>query len=129
MISSTFLGQYLGILLLVMAALGIFRARLIHGWISKALRKPSVFFLIGTVEFMVGLLLVLGHQQWSGFFPSVISLFGWLVLIEGALYLFLPRRSVVHMLARVSRTDVIKAGAIVTLGLGVILTLFGFGVL
>lgn len=129
MISTVFLAKYFGILMLVMGVVGILRYELIQLWLKRALVRPSVFFLIGVFEFMIGLLIVLGHQQWGSFSAGLVSLIGWLMLLESALYLTLPKVSLVHLLGRMDQPPMIIATSIISIGLGVVLGLFGFGVL
>jgi len=126
MISTTFLAQYLGILMLALGSVSLIRNRVILQWVRKVLRKPSVFFLVGVFEFMVALLIVLGHQQWGSFGAGLVSVIGWLMLAESILYLTLPQASLVHLLAALDDPVAIQGVAIVTVGLGVTLTLIGF---
>lgn len=129
MIATTFLAQYIGILFVVLGTVGIFRSRLIQKWLTKAIIRPSVFFLIGVFEFMAGLLLVLGHQTWTSFPAVIISLLSWLLVLESLFYLIAPRASIVHLLAQVDKRDIIIATSIVFVGVGVVLALFGFGLI
>jgi hypothetical protein len=129
MIETSFLAKYLGILMLAMGIVGIFRYELIQLWLKRALVRPSVFFLIGVFEFMVGLLIILGHQQWGGFTAGLVSLLGWLAVLESALYLTLPKASIGHLLGRMDKSPMIIATGIISVGLGVVLTLSGFQVI
>jgi len=126
MISTLFIAKYFGILMLALGAVSLFRHRLILQWVRKALLKPSVFFLVGVLEFMIGLIVVLGHQQWGSFTAGLVSVVGWLMLAESVLYLTLPRASLVHLLGRMDNSTMIQATAIVSIGLGATLTLLGF---
>lgn len=129
MIPTAILAQYLGIIMLVFGGVSLFRYNLILQWIRKALAKPSAFFLVGVFEFMIGLAIVLGHQQWASFGAGLVSLTGWLFLAESILYLTLPKSSVVHLVGQIDNSAIIQALAIILGGLGATLTLFGFGVL
>lgn len=129
MIETTFLAKFFGIVMLVFGLVGVFRYQLIQEWLTKTLRKPSTFFLIGVFEFMVGLLVALGHQQWGSFTAGLVSLLGWLMVLESILYLTLPKGSLVHLLGRMDRPPMIIATGIISIGLGVVLTLSGFQIL
>jgi len=129
MITTEVLAKYLGITMLVFGSVSLFRHRLILQWIQKALLKPSAFFLVGVFEFMFGLIIVLGHEQWGGFGAGLVSVVGWLILAESILYITLPKPSVVHLLGQIDNAAVIQATAIIMMGLGTTLTLLGFGVL
>lgn len=127
MISTTFIAQYLGILMVVMGVVAAWRHELIKLWLKRALVRPSVFFLIGVFEFMIGLLIVLGHQKWGSVPAGLVTVLGWLAIIESMLYLTLPKGSLVHLLGRLNRSDLIIATAIVNAAVGIVLILFGFG--
>ncbi len=85
--------------------------------------------MIGATEFAIGLLLVLLHQNWATFPGVVVSVLSWGFVLEGLMYAILPRVSLVHAVARVNRNDIFTATSIVGLAFGVVLALFGFGVL
>jgi hypothetical protein len=129
MIETTFIVKYLGILMLVMGVVGIARHKLIQLWLKRALVRPSVFFLIGIFEFMLGLLIVVGHQKWGSFSAGLVTVLGWLAIIESMLYLTLPKGSIMHLLGRVDRSGLVIATSVISIGLGVVLTLSGFQVI
>ncbi|PSO45740.1 MAG: hypothetical protein BRC25_01160 [Parcubacteria group bacterium SW_6_46_9] len=129
MISTLFLAKYFGILMLALGLVILFRHRLISQWVRKALLKPSVFFLTGVFEFMIGLLIVLGHQKWGSFTAGLVSVVGWLMLIESALYITLPKASLVHMVGKMDNATMVQATAIVSIGLGATLALLGFQIM
>lgn len=129
MIETTFIAKYLGILMLVMGVVGIARHKLIQLWLKRALVRPSVFFLIGIFEFMLGLLIVVGHQKWGSFSAGLVTVLGWLAIIESMLYLTLPKGSIMHLLGRVDRSDLVIATSVISIGLGVVLTLSGYQVI
>lgn len=129
MIETLFLAKFFGIVMLVLGLVSVIRNQLIQKWVTKALRQPSTFFLVGVFEFMAGLLVVLSHQQWGSFTAGLVSLIGWLMLLESVLYLTLPKASLVHLLGRMERPPMIIATAIISIGLGVVLTLSGFQVM
>jgi hypothetical protein len=112
-----------------MGAVTISRHKLIQLWLKRALVRPSVFFLLGILEFMIGLLIVLGHQQWGSFSAGLVSLLGWLAILESVLYMTLPKASLVHLLGRMDHAPMIIATGIISAGIGVVLVLSGFQII
>ena len=59
--------------------------------IKALVHNAPVMFVVGLITLVVGLAMVLGHNVWSGdALPVVVSLVGWISLIKGLLFLFLP---------------------------------------
>jgi hypothetical protein len=57
---------------------------------------PMVVGILGTVT---GLAIVLAHQRWSGGdLPAVVTLVGWIVLIRGAILMFLSPEATVRLI-------------------------------
>lgn len=128
MSATLFLAQYLGILMIVFGAAGIYKRKSFRRWLRRIARRPGVLTMIGMLEFAAGLFLIFAHQSWASFPAVLVSLVSWLMIIEGALYMFLPQASIARLLGRFNREDLIVASSIIGLGLGVVLVLFGFGI-
>jgi hypothetical protein len=52
--------------------------------------KPESYFPHAIVELAAGLLLALSYDRWEGIWPTFTTLLGWLMAIEGALFLIAP---------------------------------------
>jgi len=71
--------------------------------------------------------MVLAHNVWSGgALPVVVTLFGWILLIRGALLLFLPPEAVAGMMDSFHFEQLFYVYAGITLVLGLYLTYGGF---
>jgi hypothetical protein len=100
-----------------MSSRTIFLARLfglycLLAGVSMAIRKPSIIetvtalvhnaplmFFIGVVTLFGGLAMVLGHNVWSGGgLAVVVTLLGWITLLKGLLFLFVPPASEANLL-------------------------------
>ena len=61
--------------------------KLIHDYI----KMPTLFGVFGgTLDVILGLMVVLTHNIWVADWPVVITLIGWLMLVKGVFVLFLP---------------------------------------
>ncbi len=62
-------------------------------------RNPPALFIVGVMALGAGLAIVLGHNIWSGGpLPVVVTLVGWISLIKGLFFLFLPPEAAVGLL-------------------------------
>ena len=67
--------------------------------VEAMLRNPSMMLMLGIIAVAAGLAMVLAHNIWrGGAMPVVVTLVGWLALIKGLLFLFLPADSVAEIL-------------------------------
>ena len=59
--------------------------------INDLLHSPGAFMILGVLTLVTGLALVLGHNEWSGgALPIAVTLIGWLSLLKGLVFVFLP---------------------------------------
>lgn len=86
-----FLAKLMG-LSLVLVVLGmIINKPATVATMSALFTDPALMFITGAFTMIVGLAVVLGHNRWSGGpLPVIVTLYGWLALIKGALFIWLP---------------------------------------
>lgn len=125
---SLFIAQMLGIYFLLLGIVALLRRKQTHEMIREIGDNKAVMWTVAIVELGVGIVLVTGHAVWTGW-PIVITVIGWAFLIEGLFYLLVPQRSVKKALRRLTRTGWFNFGVLLTLALGVYLTVQGFGLL
>lgn len=58
--------------------------------LRRILANPESYFLGALVEMTAGLVLALSYNRWDGTWPTFVTLLGWLMAIEGALFLITP---------------------------------------
>jgi hypothetical protein len=59
--------------------------------VMDLLRSPSLILVLGVMTLVAGLAMVLAHNIWSGgALPVIVTLIGWITLVKGLLFLFLP---------------------------------------
>lgn len=83
--------------------------------------------MISAIELLVALFLVMMHNEWSSIPAVIITLFGWMALMESIVYLALPNRVVEPLIADFNIPMLYVFGGVVALVLGVHLSTFGFG--
>jgi vacuolar-type H+-ATPase subunit I/STV1 len=96
--------------------------------VTALLHNSPVMFLLGIITLVAGLAMVLAHNIWSGGALAVIvTLIGWITLIKGLLFLFLPpEMDAGFFLSRLHYEQFFYLYAGVSFVLGVYLTYGGF---
>ncbi len=57
---------------------------------------PAVVYLTGAILVFLGALLLVQYNVWDGSLSMLVTIVGWLVLLKGLTYIFVP-----HMLAEI----------------------------
>lgn len=83
--------------------------------------------VVGAIELVFGLFLVNIHNVWGTLPESIITLFAWAMLLEGAFYLVASDATVEKMIKKFTRKAWFMWGGIVAIALGLYLAGFGYG--
>lgn len=88
---TVFLSKLIGLYcILVSLSMGINKQATVPAVIAVVHSAP-LLFIFGLILVAVGLAMILSHNAWSGgALPFIVTLVGWLTLIKGLLFLFLP---------------------------------------
>ena len=90
-----------------------------RGLAEQFTRDPVLIYVVGIAVFVAGLAIVQRHNVWSGGWPVVVTVFGWLVLLGGLARMLFPVQ-LAHIAVGVIQTSgVLPAAAIVQLLLGI----------
>jgi hypothetical protein len=94
---------------------------------AALVRDRPLLLMMAMMGLLAGLAMVLAHNVWSGgALPVVITLFGWILLIRGAVMLFLSPEAAAGMLEFFRFEQLFYFYAGVTLLLGLYLAYGGF---
>lgn len=86
-----FLSRLIGLYCIVVALLMVIRKPAVIDTVTAYSQSPSMMIFLGMVVVVAGLAMILAHNIWcGGALPVVVTLVGWLALIKGLLFLFLP---------------------------------------
>lgn len=88
---------------------------------------PLTRLVVGTLELTGGLFLVLSHNIWTSAAASIVTLFGWMLVFEGAFYMIAKDKVVERMIKSVNTRAWYIFGAIFAFIIGLYLCAFGFG--
>ena len=124
---TVFLGRLIGLFFLLFGLSMLVHKQTMVDTAAAVVHDPGLVLMFGVVALVAGLAMVLGHNVWSGgALPVVVTLFGWILLIRGALLLFLSPEAVAGWIDFLHFEQLFYLYAGITLILGLYLTYAGF---
>jgi hypothetical protein len=94
---------------------------------AALVRDRPLLFILAMLGLLAGLAMVLAHNVWSGgALPVVVTLFGWILLIRGALLLLLSPEAVAGLIDFFHFEQLFYLYVGITLVLGLYLIYAGF---
>lgn len=121
-----FLAQIMGVYFLV-AGVGILMnpARM-RGAMKEAEKSYLLPYFDGAVALIVGLLIVLTHNVWDNLMSSLVSLIGWIAVLEGVLMLTLPQKSISRIMQSFMGANLGRFMGVVSVVVGLYFVYNGF---
>ncbi len=85
-----FYAQVLGLWLFLLALAMMVHSQRLKKLFTETLSNPSLMHFSGMVALGIGLLIVVSHNIWVAAWPVVITLFGWVMILQGVMRIFWP---------------------------------------
>ena len=126
MSTSVFLARLIGPVMLVIGLAVFANQRAFRELAEEFLASRALIFLSGLLIMPVGLAIVLTHNIWAADGRVMITLFGWLNAIGGAVRLVAPNYVMEAGRAMLKRPYFIQAAATIWVVAGLLFCLFGF---
>ncbi len=124
--TSIFLARLIGPISLVTGVALFMQADASKAMALEFIRSPALLYLSGLLAMALGLAIVLTHNVWAADWRVLITIFGWLATIGGAIRILLPDtvRSIGQSMldSKVAMT----VGGGIWLALGIIFCLVGY---
>lgn len=93
---------------------------------EQVFRDPPLILTSGFLLFVAGLAIIHAHNRWSGGWPVVVTIFGWLAMLGGLARILFPIR-LAEVAVPLARNSVVLATvAAVFLVVGVFLSFKGY---
>jgi len=123
-----FLSKLIGLYCILAALSMMTRGQATVETVTALLQNPSMMLILGVITLAAGLAMVLAHNVWSGgALPVIVTLVGWITLLKGLLFLFLPHeREAGLFLRQLHYQQLFYLYGGISLVLGVYLTYSGF---
>jgi hypothetical protein len=89
---TAFLGKFIGIYLILISLPMAINKQSTLETVMAMVHNGPVVFVVGLMLVALGVAMILSHNVWSGggALAIIVTLVGWLTLIKGLLFLFLP---------------------------------------
>ena len=124
---TTFLSRLIGLFSVFVSISMVAHGRATVETVTALVHNPPLLLILGMIGLIAGLAIVLGHNVWSGgLLPVIVTLVGWLILIKGLLFLFIPPQAAVALFERLRYDQFFFAYVAVSFVIGVYLTYGGF---
>jgi hypothetical protein len=127
MLASRYLAKLIGPLLLAIGAGMLLNGRIYGAMAEQYLSNYAMIYLSGLMALTVGIAVVLAHNIWTPNWRVIITLFGWLLVIGGAIRIVYPQ-----FIERLGGGSILylaaarPVGGVVVLALGFVLSNFGY---
>ena len=120
------LAKVIGIVLAVIGSAILVRRHYFLPIFAAYVEERLVRTTMSMIELLVGILLVVAHNVWSPLPAALITLLGWMAVLEALIYLFLPDRWVARFIATFNTSFFYVVGGLLAIVVGIYLTGFGF---
>jgi hypothetical protein len=122
-----YLGKLLGLYCVIVALVMMWHKQTIVDTMTTLVHDAPLLFFVSVIAVLAGLGIVLGHNVWSGgALPIVITLVGWISLIKGLIFMFLPPATSVVCFEALRYAQLFYFYMSITLVIGLYLTYASF---
>ena len=122
-----FVAKLLGLYLLIMGVLVLARKRSLMPGIMEIAKSRALLLVLGALEIGAGLTIVLAFSEVSMTPAGIIGLIGYMMIIEGLVYLSLPLKKIQKMVRSFGNKQWFISSGVVAALAGVYLAGYGFG--
>jgi 1,4-dihydroxy-2-naphthoate octaprenyltransferase len=122
-----FLGRLLGLFTLITSFWLLVERENAVSTIPALLGDRPAMVIFAIIALAAGLAIVLAHNIWSGgVLPILVTLIGWVMVVRGVLFLFLPPEATLGILAAMQFERLFYVYLAIPFVLGVYLTYLAF---
>jgi len=122
-----FLSKVFGLYMLIAGIAVLFNRRHIMAGVIAIAKERFAQLVAGTIALFMGLLIVNLHNEWSTLPASLVSLVGWLGVLKGAIYLFLPEAKLTKLMHALTERSWYTIDGVIAIVVGLYLAGFGYG--
>lgn len=120
------LSKVFGIYLIVGGLAYMMRRKYFMSVVKEFVNDKALRMIIAVAEIVAGLFLVLNHNIWDTWPERIVSLSGWILLLEGVMYLLVPEAMLKRCINKFNTKAWYVGGGIASVLLGIYLINFGF---
>lgn len=113
---SIFIAKLMGIYMLIVAAIWIFRKDQVEATIKEVLSSNGLLALSGVISLVLGLAIAIGHPIWEWNWRGLITVIGYLSILKGIMRLAFPAQIQQRVLNVVSQGYWFVIALVIVLG-------------
>ena len=122
------LAQLLGLYFIIVGVIVLYRRKSIMPAIAQLAANRPLLLVIALAEILAGLSVILTYPTIEASADGVIAVIGWILAIEGVLYLAMPSRAVQRFVRKFNNETWYGTGGAIAILLGGYLAGVGFGI-
>lgn len=122
-----FIAKLFGLYLIIMGALVLLKKKSVMPAVMDIAKNRALTLVLGALELAAGLAIVLVFKEVSMSPTGLISLIGYMMIVEGIVYLALPVKQIQKMVRSFGNRQWFMASGVVAVLAGIYLAGFGFG--
>lgn len=126
MVETFFLAQIIGVYLVVAGFSALMHPARVKSAMAEYLKSSIIPYFDAAIALLVGLLIVLTHNVWVDLPSSLVSLVGWIAVIEGVALFLLPEETLKIVGKWMRAPSVMKGMVLVCIVAGLYLVYYGF---
>lgn len=128
-ILTLYLSRVLGLALIALGVIIALRHRYYIALSPTIVTERMTRMVFATFALIGGLLLAVYDTLWQTLQWIIISIIGWIVVVEALVYLTLPDATLAKLIAAVNKPVAYIVGGVIAVIVGAYLTIVGFGLL
>lgn len=122
-----FLTQVIGIYLVLIGLICIVKRKMMMQAMGDVVTNKSLLYVIAIIELIAGISLVISHNVWVWNYAVIVTIVGWLMLIEALAYMALPYSWVKKIFRMFNTKGWYVGGGLAAVILGAYMVAIGFG--
>ncbi len=122
-----FLTQVIGIYLVLIGLICIVKRKMMMHSMGDVITNKSLLYVVAIIELIAGISLVISHNVWVWNYAVIVTIVGWLMLIESLAYLVLPYSWVKKVFRMFNTKGWYIGGGLASVILGAYMVAIGFG--
>lgn len=108
--------KLLSIYLVISGLFLLFKGKTVPHLLKDFFDHPSVVYLTGIILVFLSVMYLIQYNIWDGTWRTLVSLFVWVILVKGLVYIFSPKSLSVGVVSRNKTTFVIYGVIAVVVG-------------
>ncbi len=121
------LPQLLGIYFILIGGIVLYRRRAFMPTVRQLVANRPLLMVIALAEILAGIAVALTYPMVSVSVDGLISLIGWMLIVEGIIYLAMPYKRVQKFAAAFNTPQWYVVGGVIAILVGLYLAGSGFG--